>query len=144
MADQLKEAIQAKIRKYQMLLELADDPETREMLKSLVVANGNGHQPSHQTSSGPVKLTTDKTKPPYGHLKKTVFEVLSSAKNPITTDGIVEEMRKRNFEFKSKTPSVAVNEALNTLLEDEKARISGTVGVRNFWVATGSAQELTH
>ena len=30
MADQLKEAIQAKIRRYQMLLELAEDPEMRK------------------------------------------------------------------------------------------------------------------
>lgn len=75
---------------------------------------------------------------PRGRQKRTVLEVLRSAVEPVTTDWIADQMKKRGFEFKAATPAIAVNEALKTLSEEAKAKVVRTEGVRNFWKATAS------
>jgi hypothetical protein len=133
MAD-FKKIIDARIRKLQVLRELADDPETMELLRSLAESNGNGHKknavpPTEAPSSAVPRL-------PRGHQKKTVLEVLRSATEPVTTDWIADQMIKRGFEFKAAKPPIAVNEALQNLSEKKLAKIAKTEGVRNYWKAT--------
>jgi hypothetical protein len=136
MAD-FKKLIDDRIRKLQVLRELADDPETMELLKSLAGSNGNGRKKTPALSTeGSQMHGSVIPRTPRGHQKKTVLEVLRSATVPVTTDWIADEMVKRGFEFKAANPAIAVNEALKTLMEEKLAKIARTEGVRNFWKAS--------
>lgn len=133
MAD-FKKLIDDRIRKLQVLRELADDPETMELLRTLAGSNGNGHKKTPVVSGVPEPDGSVRIQ--RGHQKKTVLEVLRSATEPVTTDWIAEEMVRRGFEFKAAKPPIAVNEALKTLAEEKLAKVARTEGVRNFWKAT--------
>jgi hypothetical protein len=138
MAD-FKKIIDARIRKLQILRELADDPETMELLRSLAASNGNGHKKVPLVSTAADTAESQGVaiaRTPRGHQKKTVLEVLRSATVPVTTDWIADQMAKRGFEFKAAKPPIAVNEALKTLSDEKLAKVAKTEGVRNFWKAT--------
>jgi hypothetical protein len=136
MAD-FKKRLDEKIRKLQILRELADDPDMLEVMRWLVGTNGNGHKAPQEPAQVEYEIIEEgfPLPRPRGLQKKTVLEVLRSATEPVTTDWIVEQMIKRGFEFKSANRPVAVNEALKTLADEKQAKVARTVGVRNYWKA---------
>ena len=143
MAD-FKKLIDDRIRKLQVLRELADDPETLELLRTLAASNGNGHKAAAPAPKAAPTYTIENGVPmprPRGLQKKKVLEVLRSATEPVTTDWIAEQMGKRGFEFKAAKPAIAVNEALKALHDEKLAKIAKSEGVRNYWKAVAPKDE---
>jgi len=70
-----------------------------------------------------------------GSLKNYAYQCLPSKGPGMTPQDLAKEMQERGFVFKSKTPSISVNEALQTLREQRQARIYGrTSNGGNLWI----------
>lgn len=141
MANDLQKLLDDKIRKLQTLRDLADDPEMVEVLRALANANGNGHKSETEASLKVWVPSPATRRTPRGFQKKKVLEVLESVSEPVTTDWIADQMHADGFEFKAASPPIAVNEALRTLVDEGKARVDHTEGVRNFWLPIQIKQE---
>lgn len=138
MATDLKQRLDEKIRKLQLLRELADDPETVELLKELVSSNGNGKRtispPPSATQLG--LQTPPSTRAGRGEQQRMVEKALAEATDPVDTGWIVDYMTTvMGYEFKAAKPRVAVNECLQTAQKAGRARIARTEGVTHFWEA---------
>jgi len=71
----------------------------------------------------------------YGGLKRSVFSILSETEAQ-TPQSIVEAMQAQGFSFRSKTPSISVNEALQTLKTEGKAVLAGkSPSGANLWLS---------
>lgn len=72
---------------------------------------------------------------PYGELKRKVFEALPpwGSGNALTTSAIVAKLMAQGYVFVSKTPAIAVNEALVTLEADGDAFMATKVGNARYW-----------
>src|SRR4051794_31722289 len=97
MANDLKQKIDEKIRRLEKLREIADDPESLEMLKSLL--NGNGAPPPPLGAPKTVKpmqlwggMQLDPPPSGKGSQLATVTSILFEAKEPVTTDWIYKTM----------------------------------------------------
>jgi hypothetical protein len=152
METNLKQAIDEKIRKLQMLRELADDPEAIALLQS-VMGNSNGSaNPSSAVQSAiapPVWPTQDATRQirirpipaervGRGRQQRTVEETLNGATEPVTTDWIANKMIASGYVFSASRPQIAVNECLRCAAVKGLARIARRDGVQNYWEAIKS------
>lgn len=131
--------LDAKIAAAQKSLQLATEQfnylrQARAILASPLALD----IPFHLISEDVTKVPET---PTYGGLKRSVFSCLSE------TDGnspqaIVEIMQSQGYVFRSKTPAISVNEALQTLRTEGKAELSGksTTGA-NLWIKSKGALE---
>ena len=70
----------------------------------------------------------------YGGLKRSVFACLSETE-PITPQSIVDLMQAQGYTFRSKTPGISVNEALQTLKNEGKTILTGkSPSGANLWL----------
>ncbi len=132
MTKDLKLAIDERIRKLQLLRELADDPETLGMIRQLLLGT-NG-------TDAPVTAKQFALRPPSsgrkrGELLRTVEKTLNSCTEAVTTADVVAKMAEQGFVFQSQNWRVSVNEALKTLEGAGKAKIERTEGITNYWRA---------
>jgi len=132
--EDLKRAIHERIRKLQLLEELADDPEAIELFQRYVTKNGNGHHPTGEAQRAPVSGSVRRGRT-RGPVSLRVEEILRAANGQeLTTEGIAQMMTAQGFQFEREDHRVAVNEALRWMEENQLARIARKVGVENFWV----------
>ena len=86
-----------------------------------------------------VKAEEEPNAPVYGGLKRSVFACLSETE-PQTPQSIVEMMQARGYTFRSMTPAVSVNEALQTLKSEGKTVLTGkSPSGANLWLAEKGA-----
>lgn len=137
MTDNIKHAIDEKIKKLTMLRSIADDPEMLSLLKDLVNPSGNtGSGDSSQQE--PLRLTAvsgDRKRARRGEQQRATELALSQATEPVNTDWLVERMKRNGFVFLATKPRVAVNECLREAQRHGRAEIARTDGVENYWVA---------
>lgn len=139
------DAIDAKIRKLQMIRELASDKEALALMREIVAAadnpvhtpngNGSGMTPAPKP---PLTLTpppTGRQRAVWGEQQKLTEIALRSATEPVRTDWLVKKMIENGYTFTAKTPSVAVNECLRQLERENKARLVRSEGLSNYWEA---------
>jgi hypothetical protein len=62
------------------------------------------------------------------------MEVLQCASQPLSTEMIADQMRANGFNFKTDSPTISINEALNTWREEGKASVDHLEGRKQFWV----------
>jgi type IV secretory pathway VirB10-like protein len=154
MSIDVKHRLDEKIRKLQMLRELADDPETLAMIRELVAGEPTSDSEHRELPSHPVDAQHKNTEsphpfpfPPAGEGRKRgrlvnrgkqapmVEQTLRSATAPVTSDWIVERMKAAGYTFQASKPRIAVNDTLRALREKGRARITHTEGLENYWEA---------
>jgi hypothetical protein len=140
------DAIDAKIRKLQIIRELASDPEALAYMREIVRLADNG-TPASTPATAPerVKINPEafkavteavlKTRAKWGEQQRMVEETLRTATEPVTTEWIAKKMQERGYTFIARTPTIAVNDCLRLAKEKGRARIAKTEGVSNFWIA---------
>ena len=70
----------------------------------------------------------------YGSLKRYVFSLLPET-DGLTPQAMVDVMQAGGYAFRSKTPAISVNEALQTLKYEGKAKIAGkSPSGANLWI----------
>ncbi|HEV7522047.1 MAG TPA: hypothetical protein VGP89_13190, partial [Candidatus Angelobacter sp.] len=135
----IQDAIDAKIRKLQMLKELASDPEALAFMRQLVMESSNGtHTPKPPTATPwppPLVVKQPPVRPrssEYGQQQRLVEEVLRTSTEPVSIDWIVSKMRERGYTFMAKKPNVAVNECLRQAAENGRAKVARKEGILNY------------
>lgn len=140
MTSDLKQVIDARIRKLQHLRELAEDPEVMSLLRDhLVGAHGNGHKPTDVRPSLIPSGDASDVRPRRGDQLRMVEETLAEATEPLDTDQIVARMQSKGFVFAAAIPKVAVNECLRQLEKRGRAEMAGKKGLSNLWRARTKA-----
>jgi hypothetical protein len=76
-----------------------------------------------------------------GQLKRMVLEVLQKAAQPLSTEMVADQMRANGFNFKTESPTISINEALNTWREDGRAQVDHLEGRKQFWIAVPPVRE---
>ena len=122
--------LDAKIAAAQTALQAATDDlnylkQVRVILSSPRAAGITFHIKSEEETKSVI----------YGGLKRSVFSCLSET-DAQTPQSIVETMQAQGYTFRSKTPAISVNEALQTLKTEGKAALSGkSPSGANLWLA---------
>jgi hypothetical protein len=125
------EGLKDEIRRLSMILELANDPKSREALEKFVKPNGNGHKPNApkrpanpEVSEVSLALSStpasDSKASRYGLMAKLAYEALSST--PQSPEQIANVMIANGFQFAKGEPKYLVGDALRSLEAKGKAK----------------------
>ncbi len=91
-------------------------------------------QQSLPLQSLPVPFPIPPAPRPYGEVKRRVLAVLPERDQPgLSTAELADRLTREGFVFVAKVPSIAVNEALRSLLEEGKAVNAGMRGISKLW-----------
>jgi hypothetical protein len=109
----------------QELIESLTDPEMLDMIKSVVVPNGN-HAAGHQQSQADNGHQPKKRSKPLvrGVLTKEVGNLIPGFPGTFTVRKIIQILEERDFTFRSKNPVVAVNDILKLLAVNGVIRVA--------------------
>jgi hypothetical protein len=122
--------LDAKIAAATVALQLANDE-----LNYMKQARALLAHPRAATITFHIKSEEEAKAPAYGGLKRSVFSCLSETEAK-TPQSIVEIMQAQGYTFRSKTPAISVNEALQTLKNEGKAVLSGrSPSGANLWLS---------
>jgi len=122
--------LDAKIAAAQAALQLASDELNYMKQARSILAN-----PRASAITFHVKSEEETKAPAYGGLKRSVFSCLSETEAQ-TPQSIVEIMQAQGYTFRSKTPAISVNEALQTLKNEGKAILAGrSLSGANLWLS---------
>src|ERR1700691_4732455 len=111
-------AIDAKIRKLEKLKlviaddrfrELVADPETRELLRTALSANGNGSGPDHQQPEVAENAVVEL--PAEGSLRRKVLDAARAQPGKFNTRDMVEKLEAAGVTF-DRDAAIAVNQVL--------------------------------
>ncbi len=138
MASPLKKHIERHSRILGVLKQIEADPELDAALreiysapKPLPIPPSQENSASHSNGNGASR----------GQLKRMVLEVLQSSDVALSTDIIADRMRENGFTFRTESPTISINEALNTWREDERALVDHLEGRKQFWIAVPPVRE---
>jgi hypothetical protein len=136
MASPLKQHIERHSRILAILRQIESEPELDAALRDIYSTPKPGPSPSTTTHAAENLLLSPANGNGNGRgkLKRMVLEVLQDARIPLSTETIAELMRSNGFEFKTDTPTISINEALNSWREEGKTRIDHLEGRKQFWV----------
>ena len=127
------QALKAEIKRLSMILELANDPKSREALERFVTPSKNGHKSNttEKPTNTQVSLGLQAAPPPsrkgrYGLMARYAYEALTSA--PQTPQQIADQMILKGFQFPKGEPKYLVGDALRNLEGKGKAKRATEVG----------------
>ncbi len=133
--------IEARIKRLEMIRELARDPEALKLMTELVI-EAQQQPPQPLLRQRPLPIPHDENgngngnapdRPRRGEQQKAVEQALGAALVPVSTDWIVQKMKEDGFVFAASQPNVAVNECLRQAEKKGRAEIAGRNGVANLW-----------
>jgi len=110
-------ALDEKIRKLQLIRQLASDPDVASLLAEIVSGNG---------------AAAPKPQKPLAERQGVRYDVLKFVVHPSTLEGfttarqIMEKMQEKNYKFKSKRPATTVRESLRELEREGLVEKAGT------------------
>ena len=121
------QALKDEIRRLSLILELANDPKSREALERFVTPSKNGHKGhpaekpvNRQVSLGLEPSASQSRKGRYGLMAKFTYEVLGET--PQTPDQISDQVKLRGFQFPKGEPKYLIGDALRSLEKKGKAK----------------------
>jgi hypothetical protein len=155
-------ALDERIRKLQMLRELASDPEVAEILSELVNTNENGHiaqqrifntndsasapdsdsiyQPT--TEEGQRQAFADRV--PRGYVLDMVRQAVKNMPELFTSENVLAYMTETmRFQFRSARPLVTVNEAMRTMEMRNEIKRVDRVGLQIIWAVVPHSEEIS-
>ena len=129
MANPLRKHIEYHSQIVEVLEMIEENPALDAVLREIYST------PVPATPPAPPAWVPPKSENGRGALKKQVLETLLATGTPMSTDMIADVMQRGGFQFKTDTPTISINEALNTWREDGHTEIDHTEGRKQFWKA---------
>src|SRR5438128_800653 len=116
MAIDLKAVAVEKIRRWQNLMELAEDPEFEPYLNLKGINNSHSRKPvviaAKQSSAS---SSNNGATRPKAYVVNAVGAALTRVANEFTTGDLDRQLKTAGFEFRAKNVNIAINDALRTL-----------------------------
>jgi hypothetical protein len=127
------QGLKDEIRRLTLILELANDPKSRETLERFVTPSKNGHKSTTagkpavtQVPLGLVSGSAQSRQGRYGLMARYAYEVLSDS--PQTPQQIADQMILKGFQFPKGQPKYLVGDALRNLESKGSAKRSPELG----------------
>jgi hypothetical protein len=142
------ELIDQKIAQTQEVLDYWK--KVREVLNNPLFAELSAEIPVTHSASAPrpisiasVPTWTPAAKTRYGELKRLTLECLPEDGGGITPQELADVIARTGFVFQTKTPAISVNDTLNTLRAEKKAKWVGkTASNAGKWLKIPQAKDI--
>jgi len=141
------ELVEQKIAQTQEALEYWQ--KVRDVLNNPLFAELSSEAPAPPTPNASRAISIASVpawtpaKARYGELKRLTLECLPEHGSGITPQELADVIARTGFVFQTKTPSISVNDTLNTLRDEKKAKWVGkTASNAGKWLKIAQAKDI--